>query len=45
MKEVQPNNTAGSVRSVRLILGDSFVMMAGFPEDSIGAIVSDPPYG
>ena len=33
-----------SVRSVKLILGDSFKVMAGFDEGSIRAVVTDPPY-
>lgn len=30
--------------SVRLILGDSFKVMAGFDEGSLQAVVTDPPY-
>jgi len=45
MKKESPNRRAGSVRQVRLILGDSFVVMTGIPGNSIGAVVTDPPYG
>ena len=31
-------------RHIRLILGDSFQVMAGLEEGSIGSIVTDPPY-
>jgi len=32
-------------RTIRLTLGDSFEVMATYPENSIGAVISDPPYG
>jgi len=45
MKETQLNHKAVSVRQIQLILGDSFVQMTKFPENSIGSVVTDSPYG
>lgn len=45
MKKESPNRRAGSDRQVRLILGDSFAVMANLSEGSIGSVVCDPPYG
>ncbi|MFA6235248.1 MAG: DNA methyltransferase, partial [Bacteroidota bacterium] len=41
MNEDQPTMK----RKIRLIQGDSFEVMASYPEASIGAVICDPPYG
>ena len=32
-------------QTVRLALGDSFELLKDFPDESVDAVVTDPPYG
>jgi len=43
MKE--PTQDRRAVQTLRLRLGDSFEVIKTLEEGSIGAIVTDPPYG
>lgn len=44
MKKEHASRRAGS-HHIRLRLGDSFVVLADLDPESIGGVVTDPPYG
>jgi len=42
---MEKENTRREGQIIRLRFGDSFSVLKSLPESSIGALVTDPPYG